>query len=41
MLSIEAIELNRLVIHGFSNLSDSPEIAEKEEALSEGLRHFF
>jgi hypothetical protein len=41
MQSIEAIELNRLVIHGINNLSDEPEIAEKEEILSEGLRHFF
>lgn len=41
MQSIEAIELNRLVIHGISNMADEPEIAEKEEVLSEGLRHFF
>jgi len=41
MQSIEAIELTRLVIHGISNLADEAEIAEKEEALSEGLRHFF
>lgn len=41
MQSIEAIELNRLVIHGVSNLADEPEIAQKEEVLSEGLRHFF
>lgn len=41
MQSIEAIELNRLVIHGINNLSDEPDIAEKEEILSEGLRHFF
>lgn len=41
MQSIEAIELTRLVIHGISNLADEPEIAEREEALSEGLRHFF
>ncbi|MHB9036340.1 MAG: nucleoid-associated protein [Armatimonadota bacterium] len=41
MQSIEAIELNRLVIHGINNMSDEPDIAEKEEALSEGLRHFF
>jgi hypothetical protein len=41
MKSIEAIELNRLVIHGVSNLADEPDIAAKEEALSEGLRHFF
>ena len=41
MQSIQAIELNRLVIHGFNNMADEPEIAEKEEILSEGLRHFF
>lgn len=41
MQSIEAIELSRLVIHGISNMSDEPEIADKEETLSEGLRHFF
>ncbi|MCL5104915.1 MAG: nucleoid-associated protein [Armatimonadetes bacterium] len=41
MQSIEAIELNRLVIHGINNLAEEPEIAEKEEVLSEGLRHFF
>jgi len=41
MQSIQAIELNRLVIHGVSNLSDEPEIADKEMQLSEGLRHFF
>ncbi len=41
MQSIEAIELDRLVIHGINNMSDEPEIAEKEETLSEGLRHFF
>lgn len=41
MQSIKAIELNRLVIHGVSNLADEPEIADKEEVLSEGLRHFF
>jgi|GEM_PF-847412 len=41
MQSIEAIELNRLVIHGISNFTDEPEIADKEEILSEGLRHFF
>lgn len=41
MLSIEAIELNRLVIHGINNLADEPEIADKEEVLTEGLRHFF
>ncbi len=41
MQSIEAIELSRLVIHGVSNLADEPEIADKEEILSEGLRHFF
>lgn len=41
MQSIEAIELSRLVIHGVSNMADEPDIAEKEEVLSEGLRHFF
>lgn len=41
MHSIESIELTRLVIHGVNNLSDQPDIAEKEEVLSEGLRHFF
>lgn len=41
MQSIQAIELSRLVIHGVSNLSDEPEISDKEEILSEGLRHFF
>jgi len=41
MQSIEAIELSRLVIHGVSNMADEPEIADKEEVLSEGLRHFF
>jgi hypothetical protein len=41
MQSIEAIELNRLVIHGVSNLAKEPDIADKEEVLSEGLRHFF
>lgn len=41
MQSIEAIELSRLVIHGVSNMADEPDIAQKEEVLSEGLRHFF
>lgn len=41
MQSIEAIELERLVIHGFSNLAPEPDIADREEVLSEGLRHFF
>ena len=41
MQSIEAIELNRLVIHAVHNMADEPDIAEKEEILSEGLRHFF
>jgi len=41
MQSIQAIELNRLVIHGILNVSEAPEIADKEEVLSEGLRHFF
>lgn len=41
MLSIEAIELNRLVIHGVHNMADEPDIADKEEILSESLRHFF
>ena len=41
MQSIEAIELSRLVIHSVSNMADEPDIAESEEVLSEGLRHFF
>ncbi|OFX14054.1 MAG: hypothetical protein A2Z18_06840 [Armatimonadetes bacterium RBG_16_58_9] len=41
MQSIEAIELNRLVIHAIHNMADEPDIADSEEALSEGLRHFF
>ena len=41
MQSIEAIELNRLVIHGIDNMADEPEIAEKEEVISESFRHFF
>lgn len=41
MQSIEAIELNRLVIHGINNMAEEPEIADKEVVLSEGLRHFF
>lgn len=41
MLNIEAIELNRLTIHGINQLADKPEIAEKEEVLSEGMRFFF
>jgi hypothetical protein len=41
MQSIEAIELNRLVIHGISNMAEEPEIADKEVTLSEGLRYFF
>lgn len=41
MQSIEAIELSRLTIHGISNMAEEPDIAEKEEVLSEGLRHFF
>lgn len=41
MQSIEAIELNRLVIHGIHNMADEPDIADKEEVLSETLRHFF
>jgi len=41
MQSIEAIELNRLVIHGIHNMADEPDIAQNEEALTEGLRHFF
>jgi len=41
MQSIEAIELNRLVIHGVHNMADEPELAQSEEVLSEGLRHFF
>lgn len=41
MQSIEAIELDRLVIHGIHNMAEEPELADKEEILSEGLRHFF
>jgi len=41
MQSIEAVELNRLVIHSVSNLSEEPDIAQREETLSEGIRHFF
>ncbi|MCE5197800.1 MAG: nucleoid-associated protein [Armatimonadota bacterium] len=41
MQSIEAVELNRLVIHGINNMADEPDIADKEEVLTEGLRHFF
>lgn len=41
MQSIEAIELSRLTIHSISNMAEEPDIAEKEEILSEGLRHFF
>ena len=41
MQSIEALELNRLVIHGIHNMAEEPDIADKEEILSEGLRHFF
>ncbi|MGC8861142.1 MAG: nucleoid-associated protein [Armatimonadota bacterium] len=41
MQPIEAIEINRLAIHGISNFSDEPDIADREEVLSEGLRHFF
>jgi hypothetical protein len=38
---IEAIELNRIVIHGINNLAGEPEIADREEVLTDGLRHFF
>ena len=41
MQSIESIELNRLVIHGVNNLAGDPDIADKEEVLTDGLRHFF
>lgn len=41
MQGIEAIELNHLVIHAVHNMSAQPVIADKEEVLSEGLRHFF
>lgn len=41
MQSIESIELNRLVIHGVHNMAPEPDIADKEEVLSESLRHFF
>lgn len=41
MQSIESIELNRLIIHGVHNMAPEPEIADKEEVLSESLRHFF
>ncbi len=41
MQSIESIELTRLAIHGYHNMADEPEIADSEEVLSDGLRHFF
>jgi hypothetical protein len=41
MTQIEAIELDRLIIHGINQLTDEPEIADKEEIVSEGLRLFF
>jgi hypothetical protein len=41
MQSIQAVELNRLVIHGFHNMAEEPDIADREETLSDGLRHFF
>ena len=41
MLSIQEIELNRLVIHGYNNLAEEPDIAEKELVLTDGLRYFF
>lgn len=41
MQSIQSIELERLVIHGVSKLAAEPDIADKEEALSGGLRRFF
>lgn len=41
MQYIESLELSRLAIHGINNMADEPEIAQKEEVLSEGIRHFF
>ena len=41
MQSIGEIELNRLVIHGINNIAEEPDIADREEVLSDGLRHFF
>lgn len=41
MQSIESFEIDRLVIHGVNNLTDEPEIADKEEFLGEGLKYFF
>ncbi len=41
MQSIVSVELNRLVIHGVHNMADEPDIAETEEIISEGFRHFF
>lgn len=41
MTQIEAIELDRLIIHGINQLTNEPEIADKEEIVSEGLRLFF
>ncbi len=41
MQSIEAVELNRLVIHAVHNMAEEPDIADKEQVLSESLRHFF
>lgn len=41
MQSIESIELNRLTIHGVHNMAPEPDIADKEEVLSDSLRHFF
>ncbi len=41
MQLIEAIEIDRIVIHGVNNMADEPEIADREEILSEGLKFFF
>lgn len=41
MQSIETIQINRIIIHGVNNLAEEPEIAEREELISEGLRVFF
>lgn len=35
------IQLDRLAIHGFLGAGKDPEIAEKEEAITDGLRRFF
>ncbi len=40
-ISPDAVQINRLVIHGYSNLADEPDIAESEQQLSDGMRRFF